>query len=49
MIYCIILLYGSTKFVIMIDRQDTKQLTTIQTSYFPNDQVYYAEELGFDF
>ena len=48
-IYSIILLYGSTKFTIMAKRQDTKQVSTVQEYAFSQDQVFEAEELGFDF
>ena len=48
-IYSVILLYGGTKFTIMAKRQDTKQLTTIHEYAFTPDQVFGAEELGFDF
>ena len=48
-IYTIILLYGGTKFAIMANRQDTKQVSTVQVNAFPQDQVYNSEELGFDF
>ena len=48
-IYSIILLYGATKLSIMANRQDTKQVSTVQVNAFPQDQVYNAEELGFDF
>ena len=49
LIFCIIVVYGGTKFIIMKNRLDTKQVTTIQTSAFPSDQVYSAAELDFDF
>ena len=42
-------MYASTKFMIMANRQDTKQATIIQRNAFPSDQAYNAEELGFDF
>ena len=35
--------------MIMANRQDTKQVTTIQKNAFPFDRVYSAKELDFDF
>ena len=48
-IYSIIIIYGSTKFMTMARRQDTKQMSTVQEYAFPEDQVFNSEELGFDF
>ena len=48
-IYSMILLYGATKFDIMANRLDTKQVSTEQVNAFPQDQVFNSEELGFDF
>ena len=48
-IYSMILLYGATKFDIMANRLDTKQVSTVHVNAFPQDQVFNSEELGFDF
>ena len=49
LIYVLIMIYGSKKLLIMINREDTKQTVSIQKNLFPNDEYFTANELGFDF
>ena len=44
-----VLIYGTSKFSIMIEREDTIFQSTVIKPEVPPDHEYTAEQIGFDF